>query len=315
MDKNSKEQLKRFIESGIVIPKEYLKQDRFKAKLDSLERIIEAVRFYFGYDENAIPLENFLQTEWKLNADNSVEMLSFPEKVTQHDCRRFLNPSTLQIPLITYLLLTFQKQQKILTLIHSFNREIRMNMTPYDFQKTQTGVTRCVTNTRFASLSLRDAGLIKFTHKEAFKRWELSFLGIIVAVMLYEYDWRGELESGEHGGPSRWLNKDLRYAIDFVTKANNFEQIMQKICKNSGVRMDVADYISGFLMKNIRKYNELVLFSDLNKKERTKSINQFINDLEDLPIVKRFMETVSFKYDMADFNKRMKYFFERHDEA
>ncbi len=190
-----------------------------------------------------------------------------------------------------------------------------MNMTPYDFQKTQTGVTRCVTNTRFASLSLRDAGLIKFTHKEAFKRWELSFLGIIVAVMLYEYDWRGELESGEHGGPSRLLNKDLRYAIDFVTKSNNFEQIMQKICNNSGVRMNVADYISDSLMKSIRKYNELVLFSDMNKKDRAKSINQFINDLEDLPIVKKFMETVSFKYDMADFNKRMKYFFERHEEA
>ncbi len=311
MDKNSKEQLKRFIESGVVIPKEYLKQDQFKAKLDSLERIIEAVRFYYGYDENAIPLENFLQTEWKVNADNSVEMLSFPEKVTQHDRRRFLNPSTLQIPLVTYLLLTFQKQQQILTLIHSFIREIRMNMTPYDFQKTQTGVTRCVTNTRFASLSLRDAGLIKFTHKEAFKRWELSFLGIIVAVMLYEYNWRDGLESGEHGGSSRWLSKDLRYAIDFVTKPSNFEQIMQKICKNSGVRMNVADYISDSLTRSIRKYNELVLFSDMNKKDRVKSINQFINELENLTVVKKFMEIVSFRYDMADFNKRMKYFFEQ----
>jgi len=157
--------------------------------------------------------------------------------------------------------------------------------------------------------------LIKFTQAEAFKRWESSFLGIIVAVMLYEYDWRDGLQSSECGGASRWLSKDLRYAIDFITKTSNFEQIMQKICKNSGVRMDVADYISESLVRSIHKYNDLVLFSNLNKKDRAKSINQFINELENLPSVKQFMETVAFKYDMADFNRRMKYFFERHEDA
>jgi len=95
-------------------------------------------------------------------------------------------PIRLQAPLMLFLLLHHRDQYQILEIIESFVGWMWRESSALDFKKTKTGVTRCFTNTRFAANTLRDYGLLKFTQGEAFKTWELSLTGFLVAASILE---------------------------------------------------------------------------------------------------------------------------------
>ncbi len=91
-------------------------------------------------------------------------------------------PVYLQPKLLIYLLFRHGKSDnQVYDIIKNFVRVIWDDLDDLDFEKTKTGVFRCFTNTRFAANTLRDYGLLKFTKKEAFKTWVLSFTGVMVA--------------------------------------------------------------------------------------------------------------------------------------
>jgi hypothetical protein len=95
-------------------------------------------------------------------------------------------PIQLQPILLLFLLIYHKESYQIYDIISSFIDKIWNQLEFLDFKKTQTGVVRCFTNTRFAAHTLRDYGLLKFTQKEAYKTWVLSLPGFLVASKVLE---------------------------------------------------------------------------------------------------------------------------------
>src|SRR5205823_5429 len=112
--------------------------------------------------------------------------------------------------------------------------QMRQQLTPIDFKKTKTGVTRCFTNTRFAANALRDYGLLKFTRREAFKTWELSLAGFLVAADVLKK--RAEQKNPWHVPlNSKEANFDLSQEIRVASKGcQTFDDLVARlasICK------------------------------------------------------------------------------------
>ena len=94
-------------------------------------------------------------------------------------------PIQLQPKLLLYLFYrNFGGEMQVYDIIDTFIKLIWDQLTLLDFKKTQTGVTRRFTNTRFAANTLRAYGLLKFTKREAYKTWMLSLSGLLVASAL-----------------------------------------------------------------------------------------------------------------------------------
>ena len=89
---------------------------------------------------------------------------------------------------------------------------------------------RCFTNTRFAALTLRDYGLLRFTKKEAYKTWVLSLPGILVASKVMEgNNW--EVPPVIQGQYHFDLHPDIRNAFKELQTYDKFVQRMTAVCK------------------------------------------------------------------------------------
>ena len=170
-------------------------------RVDLLERALEIWRIKNKHLENSIDFEKFYQGYFSIN-NNSIHF-SAPEKVL--DVGAGTPPIRLQPKLLMFLLLYHKHSYSVYNIIENFIDKIWDNLKiPLDFKKTQTGVFRCFTNTRFAALTLRDYGLLKFTKKEAYKTWVLSLSGFLVASKILENrNWKiaedkKEYDSGLH---------------------------------------------------------------------------------------------------------------------
>ena len=157
------------------------------AKLDVLERAIDEWRFQTDNPRNGLSIDEFLQCD--LLFDNNQFAISLPD--TFSNLGAGTSAIHFQPRLLVFLLLHHRNGLTILQIIERFIGKIRSQLKLLDFKKTQTGVTPCFTNTRFAANKLRDYGLLKFTRKEAYKTWVLSLPGFLVASRLLErrIDW------------------------------------------------------------------------------------------------------------------------------
>ena len=94
-------------------------------------------------------------------------------------------------------------------------------------------MTRCFTNTRFAAKVLREYGLL-FTRDEAFKTWELSLAGFLVAASILQQR-AGQKRPWHELGPARDGNFDLlpeiRDACRGITSYDEFVARLAAICK------------------------------------------------------------------------------------
>lgn len=88
-------------------------------------------------------------------------------------------PVEYQEPLLKYLLF-INKGINIIATIESLAERIKGQLHLTDFQRTRTGVTRCFTNIRFASTTLRQYGLIRDDYDHAYKKWDITLLGLLV---------------------------------------------------------------------------------------------------------------------------------------
>ena len=93
-------------------------------------------------------------------------------------------------------------------------------------------MTRCFTNTRFAAKVLRAHGLLKFTHREAFKTWELSLPGFLVAAEIFhkrskeEVHWSIPSHNKEHNFE---VLEEIRTGCDGIKTYDKFVHCLESI--------------------------------------------------------------------------------------
>ena len=160
-------------------------------------------------------------------------------------------------------------------------------MSVIDFKRTETGVYRCYTNTRFAANVLRDYGLLKFTHKEAYKTWVLSLPGFLVASIVLERSQSWGLNKNElsFGGN---LHSEIREAWDKVKTFESFEQRLSYLCRPN---IDLFSSFSGVLNKAyclLEKYWQVLRDSTITQKNRQEESIKLINELEEMKDIENF---------------------------
>lgn len=151
--------------------------DPLGLKIEVLSLALEKLRHARKQKGEQITFEEFEQSILFSDTD----CLHLIADQQPHNVGKGTVPIRLQLPLLLFLLVHHRERLSVLAIIELFIDKIWGDLTFVDFKKTATGVTRCYTNTRFAAHTLRDYGLLKFTHKEAFKTWELSLTGFLVA--------------------------------------------------------------------------------------------------------------------------------------
>lgn len=193
----------------------------------------------------ALTLEKLRHARKQINEQITFEEFEQSKLFPDTDCLRLIAPKAyhhlgtgtasirLQVPLLLFLLIHHKQALSILDIIDGFIDKIWDDLTFIDFKKTATGVTRCYTNTRFAAHTLRDYGLLKFTQKEAFKTWELSLTGFLVAAQVLA-DFKG--------GKIKWnvpihtphqnfdLHEKIRQAWDGLRAYPEFLERLRSIC-------------------------------------------------------------------------------------
>lgn len=151
-------------------------------KISALILTLEKLRRIRRPKQEPMEYEEFEQCELFFDTDKIV--LTAPGQFSSMGSGT--PPIRLQAPLLLFLLLRHREQYQVLEIIECFIKWIWPELAALDFKKMKTGVTRCFTNTRFAANVLRNYGLLKFTRNEAFKTWELSLTGLLVAARVLE---------------------------------------------------------------------------------------------------------------------------------
>jgi len=249
-------------------------------KIDLLERTLEILRIQQRHLENELPMEEFVQGDIQLSGDKII--FSAPDK------SKFLGsgtkPIALQPKLLLYLLYRHQHgYEAVYDIIDNFIKLIWGHLDLLDFKKTRTGVFRCFTNTRFAALTLRDYGLLRFTKEEAYKTWVLSLPGILVASKVMEgNNW--EIPPVIQGQYHFDLHPDIRNAFDDLKTYDKFVQRLTLVCKpNTKIFTDFKEGSkrSYSLMADYWKIlQDTSISADERKKKSTAKLKQIDQDQE-----------------------------------
>ena len=130
---------------------------------------------------------------WKLKYD--LRLIEHPNKFRrQEQIKTYENMFSsknayskyhLILPLFIFLFTQHKNAKSALETSLDFMHESKGFLKHGDFAKTKTGAQRFITNTRFASLELRNYGLLRSDSKHFYKYWELSLFGILVAGQIY----------------------------------------------------------------------------------------------------------------------------------
>lgn len=206
------------------------REDSIGLKIDLLGLMLQKLRHARRQQEEQITFEEFEQCH--LFADTQRLVVTGPGQFK--DIGTGTEPIRLQAPLLLFLLLNHRERRKILEIIKLFTEKIRGDLKFLDFKKTKTGVTRCFTNTRFAAHTLRDYGLLKFSQKEAFKTWELSLVGFMVAAKLLRAKQRPEStwQIPTHQKTANFeLLPEIRFAYDGIYSYEEFVKLLAEVCK------------------------------------------------------------------------------------
>jgi hypothetical protein len=254
-----------------------------RKRIDVLERFLEEARFYLKYPKNNLPLEEFLQSECAITNDNKF-VFKPAKNINDQGCGT--PPICLQPHLLLFLLLYHKSKYSIIDIISLFIEKVRDDLDILDFKKTQTGVTRCYTNTRFAANTLRDFGLLKFTNKEAYKTWVLSLPGFIVAAEVLQFkNWVLQKP------PKDWSHR-LHPAIYEARKDSSdykvFVSRLASICKQNIEIFSSFEKVLKMAYLNLLKYWE-ILNDPILKNDKKKEISsQLINEIDGLPGMNKF---------------------------
>ncbi|MDF0643150.1 MAG: hypothetical protein P0111_03910 [Nitrospira sp.] len=199
-------------------------------KIQFLCFVSEQLKFERGGDNDEISFEEYMQSTVSI-WDNQL-IISAPPLF--QNVGSGTSPIQLQAPLLLFLLLNHKERYQVLDIIRLFVEQMRGELTFLDFKKTKTGVTRCFTNTRFAAHVLRDYGLLKFTNQQAFKTWELSLAGFLVAASILQQrasQKRPWYDLGPARDGSFDLLSEIRDACRGITSYDEFVVRLAAICE------------------------------------------------------------------------------------
>ena len=258
-------------------------------KLDAVERTIELIRIRRKKLKYSLLLEEYIQGD--LFVDNANIHFYPPEKLKGFGSG--IPPSYYQPKLLLFLLLYHREKYRVIDIIEMFINKIWDDLGTLDFKKTDTGVFRCYTNIRFAAHTLRDAGLIRFTQKEAFKTWELSLLGFLAASIVLEQDhsdWTSEKLQVNQGHS---LHKDIVKAIVQVKDYNDFVYHLRRICLPDVKVFNTFENMLKEAYALLLKYQAILNKPGLTKKERQQESTKLIKQLEGLDLIDLFCKELS----------------------
>jgi hypothetical protein len=200
------------------------------AKIALLTFALEHLKHERRAPEDLVTFEEF--TECTVFADTNKLVVAAP-KFFKH-----LGTGTaamqLQAPLLLFLLLHHREKFPVLEIIQLFISKIRDRLEYLDFKKTKTGVTRCYTNTRFAAKVLRAYGLLRFTEREAYKTWELSLTGFLVAADIYQKRCVAKTPWGVPANTKEFnfdLLPEIRQACEAIQSYDQFVNRLASLCR------------------------------------------------------------------------------------
>ncbi len=264
-----------------------------KLKLGLLERMIERWRIHQHELENSIPFEEFLS--WVCWIDDgrlnfSQRQGSLPASGTG------IPPVRYQRTLLVYLLLHHQRRNRrvpVLDIIREFISDVRSHLSPEDFKKTDTGVIRCFTNTRFAANKLRQFGLLKYTRHEAFKTWTLSLPGIIIAARaLQDSNWK--IPDFQHQSLSGLALFGLDpFIASSASSVKDFSAVVSALSALCGPNVKVFETFNGVLTEALallQQYWSVLKDPKLTHKERSARSLACCHALECLPLFDQFVD-------------------------
>ena len=264
-------------------PRGHLSVSDLPARIDFLDRAIQVWRFHNRHDNNEVPFETFIQSQ--LLVDDGRIRFAVPETV---DGLGSGTPATrLQPRLLMFLLLYHRDKYPIYDIIEKFIEKVRGDLTVLDFKKTQTGVTRCFTNTRFAANKLRDYGFLRYTEKEAFKTWVLSLPGLLVASRVIEKSKNWSIDDNE-SLRARDVHPDVLDAADGLKTFDQFVSQLQFIC---GPNLEVFETFSDVLKNAFRLlpgYWDALRDEKLTQAERKEETTKRLKSLHEDPRMEQF---------------------------
>jgi len=205
-------------------------------------------------------------------------------------------PIRMQAPLLLFLLLHHRDQYPVFEIIESFVGWIWKELTPFDFKKTKTGVTRCFTNTRFAANTLRGYGFLKYTQKEAFKTWELSLTGFLVAAEILDRRRRLKVvtELLPLGEKDNWdLSAEIRDASKGLSSYELVVDCLETICRRDSPAFRSFTPVLTKASDLLKEYWAVLCDASKSNQERRKVSLQVLNRLEREGIDDKFYEEFS----------------------
>lgn len=238
------DQLEHFVNSVVQSAPRERSEDQLAERLDVLERIVELLRIRTGRLENRVRMQTLIQSGIALS---SQEDGGFAVQVGGSDAiagtrgwcaANERHQTDLQRPLLLYLLHFHDTGGRIESLLRSFVAAIRHDLHPLDFETTGTGVTRVVTTTRSAARVLRLYGLLTDSDRTAYRTWELSVLGLLVATRLREERATLELQernlahsyAGRFSG-SEAPSEDVMRIVREFRRVDRVAGTLQRLCE------------------------------------------------------------------------------------
>ena len=269
--------------------------DRIQLKIDLLERTLEILRIQRKCLENNLPMEDFVQSKIEIDGD----VLHFLAPDRRKRMESGTTPIRLQPKLLLFLLFRHRRgYYKVYDIIDDFIKTVWDHLKLLDFKKTQTGVTRCFTNTRFAANTLREYGLLKFTQREAYKTWVLSLSGVLVASKLMEnVNW--SIPEVEKKSPFD-LHSDIRNAFGDLKTYDSFVKRLTSLCKPSTRAFEDFKEASGRAYSLLGRYWSVLQDASLSKAERKEKSLILFKQIEEDPGIMEFYDRFCESLNVGD---------------
>ncbi len=208
----------------------------------------------------------------------------------------------LMIPLLMYLFINHNKTRPALETSLDFMAINKDLLNPGDFAKTKTGAQRFITNTRFASLELRNYGLLRSDRKHFYKFWSLSPLGILAAAQMFFDSSKGKLKTNIHGFSWDKVSEFPPLVISFysgkVLIKENFNELLQFIFTEDVLIKHFELYHDKFVnfITNLQKALDK---TNLSNTEDKKELKNYINTLNSDEEFSKFADSIILRKDIA----------------
>jgi len=249
-------------------------------KIALLSFILEELRYERNAEVEPVTFEKYVRCD--VFTDDEKIVIVAPQKY--EDIGSGTTRVQLQSALLLFLLIHHRARYSVLEIIQLFIEKIRSQLTFLDFKKTKTGPTRCYTNTRFAAGVLRDYGLLKFTNREAFKTWELSLTGFLVAASMLRARKQASALPWTLAPPNKENHFDvlpeISNACDDIKSYELFVERLASICEPKAEVFQTFQPALRKAYEILEDYWATLKNSDLTQKARKEASRQSIKRLE-----------------------------------